>query len=39
MIIENDSRRFIQESIEIERELQSIEIREKLKGKILVTNP
>jgi len=36
MIIENDARRFITEAIEVEKDLQSIEIREKLKGRIVV---
>lgn len=36
MSIETHARRFIQKSIELEQELTSIEIREKLKGKIIV---
>ena len=39
MIIENDARRYISKAIEIEKDLMSIEIREKLKGRILVSNP
>ena len=38
MIIETDARKQIAKAIEIEKELQSIEIREKLKGHILVNN-
>ncbi len=38
MIIETDARRFISKAIELEREITSIEIREKVKGKILVVN-
>jgi len=38
MIIETDARKQISKAIEIEKELQSIEIREKLKGHILVNN-
>ena len=36
MLIETDARRYISKAIEIETELTSIEIREKLKGKIFV---
>lgn len=36
MIIETDARKLIARAIEIEKELQSIEIREKLKGHILL---
>ena len=38
MLIEKDARRFISNAIEIEKQLTSIEIREKIKGKILVVN-
>ncbi len=38
MIIETDARKQISKAIEIEKELQSIEIREKMKGHILVNN-
>ena len=38
MLIETDARRYIQKAIEVESELTSIEIREKLKGKIYVQN-
>lgn len=38
MLIENDARRYINKAINIEKDLQSIEIREKVKGKILITN-
>ena len=38
MLIETDARRYISKAIEIESELTSIEIREKLKGKIFVQN-
>jgi hypothetical protein len=38
MIIENDARRFIAKAMELEKELSSIEIREKMKGRILVIN-
>ena len=36
MIIENDARRFIVKAIDVEKDLKSIEIREKLKGRIVV---
>lgn len=36
MHIEHKARRFIQKGIELVKDLTSIEIREKLKGKILV---
>jgi Fe2+ transport system protein B len=36
MLIEADARRFISDAIETERELQSLEIREKAKGRILL---
>lgn len=36
MIIEADARRFITHAIEIEKELQKIEIREKSKGHIII---
>lgn len=39
MIIENDARRFIAKAIEIEKDLESIEIRERLKGRIMLSNP
>lgn len=38
MIIEKKARRLISEAIILEKELQSIEIREKMKGKILLSN-
>ncbi len=38
MLIETDARRYISKAIQIESELTSIEIREKLKGKIFVQN-
>ena len=38
MLIENDARRHISKAIELEKELTSIEIREKIKGKIFVVN-
>ncbi|EGR33054.1 hypothetical protein IMG5_062790 [Ichthyophthirius multifiliis] len=38
MHIENDARRYIQKAIEIEQELESIEIREKIKGKKFIFN-
>jgi hypothetical protein len=38
MIIETDARKQIAKAIEIEKELQSIEIREKMKGHILMNN-
>lgn len=38
MLIENDARRYIMKAIMIEKDLQSIEIREKIKGKIIITN-
>jgi len=34
MLIEKDARRYISRAIEIEKELSSIEIREKIRGKI-----
>ncbi|KAL4504533.1 hypothetical protein ABPG72_009979 [Tetrahymena utriculariae] len=36
MLIETDARRFIQKAIDVEKELQSIEIREKIKGRIFL---
>ena len=36
MLIEADARRFISEAIEIEKDLQSIEIREKARGRIVL---
>lgn len=36
MLIEQDARRFIQEAIDIEREISSAEVRERAKGKIMV---
>jgi hypothetical protein len=36
MLIEADARRFISDAIEIEKELKSIEIREKAKGRIVI---
>jgi len=38
MLIETDARRFIAESIEIERELRKMEKREKAKGRIVIDN-
>lgn len=38
MLIETDARRYISKAIEMEGELTSIEIREKLKGKMCVHN-
>ena len=38
MLIENDARRYISKAIDLEKELTSIEIREKIKGKIFVVN-
>jgi vacuolar-type H+-ATPase subunit B/Vma2 len=38
MAIENDARKPIQNAIDLEKELLSIEIREKMKGKILVNS-
>lgn len=38
MLIENDARRFVTQAIEIEKEMTSLEIWEKIKGKILVVN-
>ncbi len=38
MIIENDARRYVTKAIELERELSSIEIREKMKGTILINS-
>lgn len=39
MLIEGDARRFVSDAIETESELQSIEIREKIKGKIVLDMP
>jgi hypothetical protein len=36
MLIEADARRFISDAIEIEKELKSMEIREKAKGRIVI---
>ena len=38
MSIEADARRFILKAINVEKELSSIEIREKIKGKIVLNN-
>ena len=38
MHIETDARRYVQKAIDIEKELQSIEIREKIKGKKFIFN-
>lgn len=38
MLIETDARRHVQEAVEIEKELLSMEIREKIKGRIFLTN-
>ena len=39
MLIEADARRFISDAIEIEKELKSMEIREKAKGRIVYDTP
>jgi len=39
MLIEADARRFISDAIEIEKELKSMEIREKAKGRIVIESP
>ncbi len=39
MLIEADARRFISDAIEIEKELLSMEIREKAKGRIVIESP
>ncbi len=39
MLIEADARRFISDAIEIEKELKSMEIREKAKGRIVIDSP
>jgi len=39
MLIEADARRFISEAIELEKELKSMEIREKAKGRIVIDSP
>ena len=36
MLIEQDARRYIQEAIDVEREITSAEVRERAKGKIMV---
>ena len=36
MLIEQDARRFIQEAIDVEREITSAEVRERAKGKVLM---
>mmetsp|Transcript_41605 Transcript_41605/g.63496 ORF Transcript_41605/g.63496 Transcript_41605/m.63496 type:complete len:88 (+) Transcript_41605:1366-1629(+) len=36
MLIEQDARRFIQEAIDIERDIASAEVRERAKGKIMM---
>lgn len=36
MLIENDARRYVMKAIVIEKELESIEIRERAKGKIIL---
>jgi len=38
MIIENDARRYIVKAINIEKNLENIEIKEKFKGRIVVNN-
>lgn len=38
MVIEKDARRLILKAITLEKELMSIEIREKLKGKLMLSN-
>lgn len=38
MVIEKDARRYIFNAIELEKELISIEIRQKMKGKILINS-
>lgn len=37
MFIESEARKYITQAIEIDKELTSIEIREKMRGKILVS--
>lgn len=39
MLIESDARRFVTDAIEIEKEIQSSEVRERAKGKIIVDCP
>lgn len=39
MLIEADARRYISDAIEIEKELLSMEIREKAKGRIVIESP
>jgi hypothetical protein len=39
MLIEADARRFISDAIEIEKELLSVEIRQKAKGRIVIESP
>ena len=36
MLIEQDARRYIQEAIDVEREITSAEVRERAKGKIML---
>ena len=38
MLIEKDARRYIQKAIDIEKDIKSIEVREKLKGKHFILN-
>ena len=38
MLIEQDARRYIQEAIDVEREISSAEVRERAKGKIIVSS-
>jgi len=38
MLIETDARRYIRDAIEIEKEIESIEIREKIKGRIFLVD-
>ena len=37
MIIESDARRFVTDAIELDKEIMSAEVRERAKGKIMVS--
>ncbi|EGR34760.1 hypothetical protein IMG5_002330 [Ichthyophthirius multifiliis] len=39
MVIETEARRYVQNAINIQKELESLEIREKIKGKFFIYNP
>ena len=39
MAIETEARRYVKSAIEIEKELASIEIREKIKGRFFIQSP